>query len=97
MNRWERWGHTFLLFMILAVALLALARQEKRMPRDFQTHPTHVTTWCDERGHWHDVPTTRKGGQPREEWMREAKADLDASIAEFGPPMKPQPERRDGR
>lgn len=63
----------------------------------FETHPTHVTSWCDVRGRWHDVPTTRRDGQSREEWMRDAKADLDASIAEFGPAMDPQPQRPEGR
>ena len=97
MSKWDRWGQLALLISIFAVVLYSSVRQELRMTGDFQTHPTHVTTWCDERGHWHDVPTTRREGQPREEWMREAKQDLDASIKEFGPPMDPQPERRDGR
>lgn len=58
----------------------------------FQTHPKFTTRWFDRSGKPHDVETFRKDGQSRKEWMQDAKADLESSIEEFGPPMDPQPE-----
>lgn len=89
--------------IVLAVAMLALVlsnsgEQEKVWKSikeqitmgQFQTHPTFTTRWIDKSGKAHDVPTVRKDGQTRADWMRDAKADLEASIAGFGPAIEPQ-------
>ena len=63
----------------------------------FQTHPDFTTEWCDMNGRWHRVTTVRKPDQTREDWMSDAKLDLDASIAGFGQPMSPQPKSPESR